>query len=195
MKKIITMLCLIALITGVNAQETIPNSFWGIKFGLSFDEVKTAMLKKPGVTYAEDSERIFDDILLFNSPEFAGKDCGGIYCDFVDNKFYCGAAFLLPSSESGIFDLYNDVKENLIKKYGDPSEHVEIFKTPYYEGDGYETQAIKNEKATFESFWRNGKNTISLEITKDVEVMICYIDIYLGKVAAEKEDAKNSNDL
>ena len=51
--------------------------------------------------------------------------------------------------------------ELFTKKYGEPKDHFEFFSSPYYEGDGYELQALRKEKCNYISFWTLDKGDYS----------------------------------
>jgi hypothetical protein len=58
----------------------------------------------------------------------------------------------------------------LTEKYGTPTDSFKFFKDPYYEGDGYEMSAIKNEKVFYSTFWGN----VNLNISEWQQVCIRY---------------------
>ena len=58
---------------------------------------------------------------------------------------------------------FENYKDKLINKYGNsPSNNYHYFSTPYFEGDGYEMQALYKDKCTWYSSWDSP--TISIEI-------------------------------
>ena len=48
---------------------------------------------------------------------------------------------------------FNNYKAKLVNKYGDSTLDYHYFSTPYFEGDGYEMQALLNDKCTWSSSW------------------------------------------
>ena len=66
-------------------------------------------------------------------------------------------------------------------KYGQPSDHFEFFSSPYYEGDGYELQALRKDKCTYSTFFTTNSGTIMVKITNS------------GRLSLEYEDKINSN--
>ena len=66
-------------------------------------------------------------------------------------------------------------------KYGQPSDHFEYFLSPYYEGDGFELQALRNEKCTYSTFFITDSGFIGVKITNS------------GKLSLEYEDRINSD--
>ena len=83
---------------------------------------------------------------------------------------------------------YKKLKQTITDKYGDP-ESYEFFSRPYYEGDGYETSAVKLEKCTYSSFWKSENLMIAVEITKFMQLMISY-ENQEGGTLKEQEQAK-----
>ena len=68
------------------------------------------------------------------------------------------------TSWTSVKSRYSDFKEKFKKKYGAPEKSYEFFTTPYYEGDGYELQAIKLEKGYYYTFWETDLGLISVSV-------------------------------
>lgn len=88
---------------------------------------------------------------------------------------------------------YNKFKEILTEKYGEPSGNYEYFKNPYYEGDGYEVQALRVKKCTYLSIWLNRADmNVSVEITSFEAVSLSYENVKLAAVKrAESQELEN----
>jgi len=73
---------------------------------------------------------------------------------------------------------YNSMVGVLESKYGPISEKYEYFSSPYYEGDGYELQAIENDNATLTSLWfdlpEHPNLGVSVEITNGGLITVLY---------------------
>lgn len=72
---------------------------------------------------------------------------------------------------------YSDLKQALIGKYGEPDNDFAFFKSPYYEGDGYEESAIKLGKGVFSAFWTGSAEqlgSLHVSIEKNLTVMVRY---------------------
>ena len=73
---------------------------------------------------------------------------------------------------------YNRKVELLTSKYGPLTDYAENFQSPYYEGDGYELQALSMQKATWMSVWANIENhpnlTLAVELIGSGIPMITY---------------------
>jgi hypothetical protein len=61
------------------------------------------------------------------------------------------------------FDTY---KEKLVNKYGPTTKDYTFFSEPYYDGDGYELQAIEMDKCTWFSYWETPNITIQIKSFK-----------------------------
>jgi hypothetical protein len=89
---------------------------------------------------------------------------------------------------------YESLKEQLTKKYGEP-ESFEFFSNPYYEGDGYETQALKKDKCTFVSYYITKIGSIKLEISSFCQILISYEDKINSENSAKEEDEKIQDEI
>lgn len=67
--------------------------------------------------------------------------------------------------------VYSDLRETLINKYGEATDTFEFFLDPYYDGDGYEEQAIRVGKGHFATYWGSA---LSIEITEKLAVRLSY---------------------
>lgn len=61
-------------------------------------------------------------------------------------------------------------------KYGDPLHTYAFFSSPYYEGDGYEMQAVRLDKCNYFSSFHPQNGVIYIEISKYQQVKIAYED-------------------
>lgn len=98
---------------------------------------------------------------------FAGfSDCEVIIACSQKSKTVWKVVVDLPSqsSWSAVQSRYNEYKEKYINKYGKPTDSFAFFSSPYYDGDGYELQAIKIDKGYFSTYWILGLGTIAVEI-------------------------------
>lgn len=79
------------------------------------------------------------------------------------------------SSYIGLLEDYNKYYDLLSTKYGAATKRHFGFLSPYEQGDGYELQAIKNEKGFVSSYWLNINNcSMSLSISKYAQLKITY---------------------
>lgn len=87
---------------------------------------------------------------------------------------------------------YLDLLSSLTSKYGEPTNKGEIFKDPYYEGDGYEMSAVAIEKVVYLAYWEYISNLfLSIEISKYSQVNIVYDNV--TNVAIRDKEIKSIN--
>lgn len=80
---------------------------------------------------------------------------------------------------------YNDIRDSYIDKYGKPTKDYHFFSSPYYEGDGYEMQAVELDKCRYMSCWQNIEDgLIMISINEEAQVEIRYED----KVNTKKKE-------
>ena len=203
MKKIsqILILAIAVLISaqGSFAQESKTNvdNFWGIKFGSSVAEAKKIILAKKTGTI--DEKRSSETSIVIDSPDFAGKTPLFIILQFINDKFHTAKVAFRPSLEAKTFELYDSIKKDINDKYYKTDKDYKFFKSPYYDGDGFETQAIRVGKGTVEALWtfkpsESQSTTITLEIDTTLVVLLNYQDDNLIKEAIEKQKTKNAKD-
>lgn len=83
-------------------------------------------------------------------------------------------------------NLYQDYKELYTKKYGKPHEHFEFFSKPYYEGDGYELQALKLGKCNYITFYKLETGYITVGLSEDGCLQLVYEDNINGELSTEE---------
>jgi hypothetical protein len=85
---------------------------------------------------------------------------------------------------------YFRFKDIFTDKYGEAESDYEYFTDPYYEGDGYELQAVRLEKCTYSSYWFDvmGMN-VAVEISKYEQIRLAYENATLVKVK-QRESAE-----
>lgn len=97
-----------------------------------------------------------------------------LYCVFHDGVLVKVVLALITPDEEAIAK-YGDVRSSLVSKYGSPDGDYRTFTTPYYEGDGYEGQAIKMGKAKISAYWTEWEGeSLGIEITKALTVSLSY---------------------
>ena len=90
---------------------------------------------------------------------------------------------------------YEDMVEQYSKKYGEPSNHIEYFKDPYYKGDGYEMQALELEKCSYISVWYTDLGYIVIRLSQYGQLWISYEDKVGTEKKQEKQDQQIQNDI
>ncbi|RHJ67655.1 hypothetical protein DW110_03190 [Phocaeicola plebeius] len=90
---------------------------------------------------------------------------------------------------------YSDMKELFTKKYGEPEKHYEFFSKPYYEGDGYELQALRKEKCHYISFYKLPLGAAIVEISQFGHIQIGYEDNINYELKKKEEESEALDDI
>jgi hypothetical protein len=106
--------------------------------------------------------------------------------------FRLSVYFPKKTTWSSLKGSYLDLLSSLTSKYGEPTNKGEIFKDPYYEGDGYEMSAVAIEKVVYLAYWEYISNLfLSIEISKYSQVNIVYDNV--TNVAIRDKEIKSIN--
>lgn len=85
---------------------------------------------------------------------------------------------------------YEYYKSAFTKKYGNPETSYEFFSDPYYEGDGYELQAVRVEKCHYVSFYNTEGGVVYIEMDKSERLCVHYEDsVGTEKQKKERDEA------
>lgn len=84
---------------------------------------------------------------------------------------------------------YYKFADKLKEKYGEPNNTYETFLSPYYEGDGYEMSALRNNKVYYYTTWDN----MSIGITEFEQINICYEDKVNSELYDEEKNRLDKN--
>ncbi len=174
MKKLFFLVLLLCLSPLSRAESP---TFADIRWGANADEVRKQLTSKgfiPGAT-DKDGDFKFEGSLV-------GYKAQGL-AFFAGTKIVKVTVRLITPDNKAI-SAYQSMKDILSKKYGAPSNDFSIFKRPYYDGDGYEEQAIRLGKATISSYWASA---LGLEIHESLTVQMNYeSDAWEGEYARRK---------
>lgn len=88
---------------------------------------------------------------------------------------------------------YNEFKQLLQQKYHIKPDVTENFYDPYYEGDGYELQALKRDKCIYISTFKLINGEIVLYISDEVRIQ--YIDKINSGINKQEEKSNAYDDL
>lgn len=189
MKKLFVLTCTILFALAVQAQEHM--AFKGVSMNCTLSSFVSQLTTK-GYTklYMNDRGAVL-------SGDFAGKqDCKIIVLSTSSSKVVWKVAVQFPEKVSwrSLKTEYETLKESYTEKYGNP-ETFEFFSTPYYEGDGYELQALSLEKCTYTSFFSSPQGNICLKITNDKCVQVGYEDAINVKIRENEKNKVVSDDI
>lgn len=198
MKKLFLFIAIVFISTFYTNAGTLDGVF-GMKFGMSQEEVKQIMLKRSDFPLNKIGNS--KEAITYGAGKFAGRDIKILYLKFVDNKLSTIGFIYSIDLESEVVDTYQQIKRELVQKYGESELDIEDYSTPYEQGDGYTESAIRLGKATFLSKWTLGSSTnvdinnnIGLFISTGLSVMLLYQDGKLQKLESESDKEKALND-
>lgn len=148
-------------------------------------------LVKQGFTIKETKGNV-----IIMSGSYVNRECEVLVLATKKTNIVWKVAIYLPEETiwSSIKYDYLKLKEQFITKYG-TGKSYEYFSNPYYEGDGYEMQAVKLEKCNYITFWEKPEGSISLKISKYEQIAVSYEDT-INSALDDKEKAETiSNDI
>lgn len=189
MKRILLTLCAVMVAVTLQAQEHM--SFKGISMGGNLSTFVSA-LKNQGFI----QEDYYDNMVILKG-DFAGKsDCTIVVGATENTKSVWKVVVTFPEKVSwySLKSEYKSFKESYNNKYG-KGRSYEYFSDPYYEGDGYELQALRLEKCTYMTFYETAEGNIMLEISDDKSVAVHYEDKITTAIKDREEEQSVSSDI
>lgn len=165
--------------------------FAGIPWGTELQEAQKR-LQELGFTVKE----LEDGTPIFKG-KLAGEVCTGVIVEDQGKVVAYNISF--HNSGEGFKSwitakpVYMRIKNILKSKYGEPKS-VEFFSDPYEEGDGYEFQAIKNDRGYYGSIWESnysGSVTLAVVLEKfdEANIHLVYQSPYLDRKKKGEEKA------
>ena len=195
MKRILIALLFVFSCIGAMAQNANEHlKFMGIPINGTLESFTQKLVAKK-----IKSIQAAEGVGLFNGA-FAGKMNCNIFVATVPNRNIVSKVVVcLPPRETWAWleSDYNQFKQMLTSKYGEPLQHSETFKAGTFTSSDYlKISALKEGKCEYYSTWGLNEGFIGLEIfnvdgSSDCCVRLTYIDLINGKLA---EDSKQ-NDL
>jgi len=185
----ITLLFLIPFI-GFSQTTKPVDGFLGIKFGSTKAEVLAALKAKGGVL-----DRDTTDLLVFTHINLGHLTTYAVYVNFVDGKAYQGQLVFKDEADDRTIDYYNDLVSQVNEIYG-TAKSRRVFRSTFTDGDGYETTAIKEGDADYNTIWTaDNKNTIRATINDHLYVFLIYQDSVLTNQSIAQQKAKEKGDF
>lgn len=105
------------------------------------------------------------------------------------------ATFEKKDSWYSLKSQYNEYKQAYTDKYGKPESHYEFFSDPYYEGDGYELQALRLEKCHYLSVWELNTGMIGINLQSGGNLSIGYEDNINTALQNKEEKSSVMDDI
>lgn len=162
--------------------------FKGIEITGTIDNV-IEKLKKAGYTLAEKDE---DGAVLDGT--FANEDCQLLVSLTPKTKKVYSISVFFNKKDSwySLKADYKELKQSLKNKYDIRPDDDEFFIDPYYEGDGYELQALRLSKCIYRSKYELNDGEITLAILSN-RIVLIYED-KKGDEINEREKSQNAYD-
>lgn len=102
------------------------------------------------------------------------------------------------STWSSLSSAYDDAMELYTKKYGKPSKQYAFFSEPYYKGDGFELQALRNDKCHYICVWEVPFGNIGIQLVSlgsSYYVTMGYEDIMNMELKNLEEEKKALDEI
>lgn len=136
------------------------------------------------------------------SGSFAGLDDCEIFVIATPNSHIVWKVVVYLPKQTSWYSLksrYGEYKNSLTNKYGTPSDDFHFFSSPYYEGDGYELQALNSDKCTYATYYDTESGVVCVELHGagygKGQVKIGYEDKINSKLRNESKKESMSSDL
>ena len=164
MKKVILLLAFVVLGATANAQDFLGIKPTGSLLGT------TNQFKARGFRVVTDSENV-----KIMEGKYANMNVEVVIGASPITKTVWKISVYFPKQTNWytIKKEYYDYLDILTSKYGEPKSTYNFFTEPYYEGDGYEMQAVGLEKCTYAAYWF-GETNIGLSISEYHQINISY---------------------
>jgi len=166
----------------VSFVSAVPlTGFWGVPWGASTSEIDTIMAQKGYQASAKASNGY-----IYRNVSFAGRN-GDAFFVLKDSRLV-GGSFKFSPKRNAAYENYNSLKNDLISKYGTPTNEQEVYSSPYRKGDGYTETAIALNKLKLSAAWEfENNNLILLNVESDQEnyTITIFLNYYTGVVMEE----------
>lgn len=182
MKRIVSSLVFLCLLLNLSAQEHLTFKGLPIDGDLSqfVNELKQQSYK---LTYTNDA----GNACVLNGT-FAGYNNCDVFVLATENSHTVWKVVVKLPVQTSWYELkarYNDYKESLTQKYGTPTNDFHFFSKPYFEGDGYEFQALSKDKCTYAAYFDKKEGTIAISIDSKKYNSGCVTIGYEDKINSE----------
>lgn len=188
---IVALLMLFATLLPLNAQEHMM--FMKVPIDGTITEFASKM-KAKGFVQTEADRNI-----IIMEGEFMGKESEIYIVGTSKTKTVWKVAVWFDRRYTSWYSLksdYTDIVDSYTGKYGVPTKKYHFFSSPYYEGDGYEMQAVKLDKCGYASFWDDieGGN-IMVSIEKYAQIKVSYQDRQNTRKGEAEKEAQINDDI
>lgn len=138
----------------------------------------------------------YDKSVVWYKGKFAGFAEADIYVATTPatQTVYHVSVLSEQKSWHDLKELYFEYKDLFKKKYGDPVSEKEIFIAPYYEGDGYELKALRENKCEYYSKYKLNGGTVTVLLTFNVGMTVFQIS-YNDSIGIELLEMEKMSDI
>ena len=195
MKRILIALLFIFSCIGAMAQNTNEHlKFMGIPINGTLESFTQKLVAKK-----IKSIQAAEGVGLFNGA-FAGKNDCNIFVATVPNRNIVSKVVVcLPPRETWAWleSDYNEFKQMLTSKYGEPFQHSETFKAGTFTSSDYlKISALKEGKCEYYVGWKLNEGVILLEIISIESPSSCLVRLsYYDAINSKLEETSKQNDL
>ena len=195
MKRILIALLFIFSCIGAMAQNANEHlKFMGIPINGTLESFTQKLVAKK-----IKSIQAAEGVGLFNGA-FAGKNDCNIFVATVPNRNIVSKVVVcLPPRETWAWleSDYNEFKQMLTSKYGEPFQHSETFKAGTFTSSDYlKISALKEGKCEYYVGWKLNEGVILLEIISIESPSSCLVRLsYYDAINSKLEETSKQNDL
>lgn len=195
MKRILIALLFVFSCIGVMAQNANEHlKFMGIPINGTLESFTQKLVAKK-----IKSIQAAEGVGLFNGA-FAGKNDCNIFVATVPNRNIVSKVVVcLPPRETWAWleSDYNEFKQMLTSKYGEPFQHSETFKAGTFTSSDYlKISALKEGKCEYYVGWKLNEGVILLEIISIESPSSCLVRLsYYDAINSKLEETSKQNDL
>lgn len=169
MKKLVLLFAVMLMSTTFFAQEHLD--FRGVPIDGHIDAFVSQM-ERLGYTV----DKRIDNSAIMNG-KFTGRDVElYIFSSPKTNTVWKVVLYFDKGSWSSLKSSYFEYKGLYTQKYGKPTSSYEFFSDPYYEGDGYELQALRKEKCHYLSIYKLEIGSIAVQLSEYEQLKLVYED-------------------
>ena len=195
MKRIFIALLFVFSCIGVMAQNANEHlKFMGIPINGTLESFTQKLVAKK-----IKSIQAAEGVGLFNGA-FAGKNDCNIFVATVPNRNIVSKVVVcLPPRETWAWleSDYNEFKQMLTSKYGEPFQHSETFKAGTFTSSDYlKISALKEGKCEYYVGWKLNEGVILLEIISIESPSSCLVRLsYYDAINSKLEETSKQDDL
>ena len=195
MKRILIALLFIFSCIGAMAQNANEHlKFMGIPINGTLESFTQKLVAK-GLK----REHAWEDNVLLKGT-FAGKSGSGVCVMRIPSRnIVYKVVVCLPSKDTWAWleSDYNEFKQMLTSKYGEPFQHSETFKAgSYTSSDVLKMSSLRDGKCEYYTLWKLNEGAIGLEIISIESPSSCFVRIsYFDAINSTLEESSKQDDL